>query len=322
MADEHLKDQGHFRASATMACPRRLWLERAGLEPHPVEAWRQKMFDMAEQEEARALELYEEDSGDAVVSRQATVVWQPAELQVPIIGHVDGMVGDADPPRVVEVKSLGEARWGAFTTDPWDFPNYMAQLVCYTAGAGPGADAILIARRWMTDEDQLVMPFGINDIGALREEYEPLICTRLTAVLEAAEATDLPEEPDEFGCDSCSMRYHCKPDAYLDEPPMTVDNDADTERLMSDYTSVARKRAYYEDRLVTIRDHMGDRLRELDVEVVVVPGLGKFQFVSSSRSTLDKKALAKRVGQGVIDDCTTAKASTSVRVYPTGGDEK
>lgn len=325
-------------ASSIGGCPRFLAYARLGYDMEPPPAHMQRIFDNANEQEGEALEWLVDTAGGAAYDHQKEVAWDLtlAMGRVSIVGHIDALWHPSDPaspnPYLVEVKAMSRDRFEMVRRDRdgplalggiASFEGYQQQLVCYWRGfaAEELGGVIVIAKLWQQDEYILL---NLNQllISTLVEKWKPIIRDKLALVEEAVATGDIPdvEDPGEWGCKQCGARYHCHPEWLEEERAKAADFSSDySSDDLTMFAKATRARSLKQKAKELgeeAREHFDLRLASLNTRKLIIASDGNVQRVESKRTSLDKKALVQRVGQAVVDECTTETVSEGIRFYP------
>lgn len=329
-----------YRASGVGGCPKHLAYRRLSYDMEPPPAHKQRIFDSANEQEGEALQWLVDTDGGVVSGEQQETVWDLtlATGRISIVGHIDGLwypPGDSESRWLVEVKAMSLGRFSTVRGDGLrtlggldSFESYQQQIVSYWLGLGGEENlsgAIFLVKLWQQDEyikvnlDPLLM-------DVLIEKWAPIICGKIVMVEKAIAAGQIPdvEDPGEFGCETCEARFHCHPE-WLEEERVKADDFSgdfteDDLAAFEKYTRAQKLEAKVKELKGEASEHFTSRLAVLNTRKLVIAGKGNVQRVESTSKRLDKKALVRKVGQEIVDECTTESTSTDIRFYPEKGE--
>lgn len=197
-----------YRMSSAGSCPKRLGLQRLGVEVERSVALETAAEEGNLHEQAVKAKLRAE--GWKVYDEQLELIVEQPTFK--LIGHIDGKVASQiGEIALLEVKSMSDGQFMKWKRQGFDaFPSYLAQLVCYLSVTGLSNCLYAVKNRNSGYLDKRLINRSADvPLGSLDS-----IIVKLTHVEDLAQQGKCAEavyDYDSAECKWCEYKYRCIP---------------------------------------------------------------------------------------------------------------
>jgi len=201
-----------YRMSSAGNCPKRLSAKRLGIEAEPLPAF---VYTAAEEGNWHETRIKDELKKEmvAVIDEQKELIIEHETFK--LVGHIDGIIVETENEnKLLEIKTMSQYQFDKWMKSGFiAFPNYAAQLACYSTASGLSDVCYIVKNRSSGYKDVRNFTIVGNKLFNTAE-----ILVKITEVERLALKGELyPAEfnIDNIECKRCEYKQLCLPIAKV-----------------------------------------------------------------------------------------------------------